>query len=58
MTPGPPDWLAPLTAEIAAAGNRPDDLALVFERLRSGLGADEAGRRWWAAFGATDASAT
>lgn len=52
------DWLEPLTTEIAAAAGRPVELAGVFEQLRIDQGADEAGRRWWAAWGATDASAT
>ena len=52
------DWLEPLTTEIAAAAGRPDELADVFERLLIDQGADEAGRRWWAAWGATDASPT
>jgi hypothetical protein len=52
------EWLEPLNAAISAAGGRADELALVFDRLQTDLGADEAGRRWWAAWGATDASAT
>ena len=45
-------------AEIHAAGGDPDALTEVFDRLRRAHGSEEAGRRWWAAFGATDASAT
>jgi len=52
------DWLGPLLDEIATAAGRTDELADVFERLRIDQGADEAGRRWWAAWGATDASPT
>jgi hypothetical protein len=52
-----PEWLDPLIAEInAAAGS--DPLAAIFDRLRTEHGSEEAGRRWWAAFGASDASAT
>ena len=53
-----PDWFEPLVAEIRAAGDDPDARADVFDRLRRTHGPEEAGRRWWAAFGATDASAT
>ena len=53
-----PPWLADLVDEIAQAAGDADRLGAVFERLRREVGAAEAGRRWWAAFGATDASAT
>lgn len=53
-----PGWYEPLVAEIHAAGGDPDALTDVFDRLRRAHGSEEAGRRWWAAFGATDASAT
>ena len=53
-----PDWLDPLIAEIREAADDPDALGTIFERLRKTHGPDEAGRRWWAAFGASDASAT
>lgn len=54
----PPDWLEGLVAEIEQAGGDAVVLGAVFERLRGEFGATEAGRRWWAAFGSTDASAT
>jgi len=54
---GEPDWLEPLINEIGAADS-PDVLGVIFERLREDLGPGEAGRRWWAAFGASDASPT
>lgn len=50
------DWLDPLIDEIAAADTA--ERAEIFVRLRDEHGPEEAGRRWWAAFGATDASAT
>ena len=53
-----PPWLADLVDEIEQAAGDADRLGAVFERLRREVGAAEAGRRWWAAFGATDASAT
>ena len=53
-----PAWLEALVAEIEQADGDADRLGAAFERLRRELGAAEAGRRWWAAFGATDASAT
>lgn len=53
-----PDWLGPLIGEIRDAAGDADLLSAIFERLRDEHGPDEAGRRWWAAFGATDASAT
>ena len=52
-----PDWLEPLIDRVIAAEG-PEALAAVFEDLRAELGSAEAGRRWWAAFGASDASAT
>lgn len=52
-----PEWLEPLIETINAADN-PETLAAAFERLRAEHGPEEAGRRWWAAFGASDASAT
>lgn len=55
---GPPDWLGPLVAEIRAAAEDPERLAATFDRLRVEHGAAEAGRRWWAAFGASDATHT
>ena len=51
-------WLEPLIAELDAAADSPARLAEIFERLKAELGAAEAGRRWWGAFGASDASHT
>lgn len=53
-----PDWLVALIDEIERARGDSDALGAIFDRLRAEHGATEAGRRWWAAFGATDASAT
>jgi hypothetical protein len=53
-----PDWLDPLVGEIREAADDAEALAAIFERLRSEHGRNEAGRRWWAVFGASDASAT
>jgi hypothetical protein len=55
---GSADWFDPLVDEIRTAADSPDELAALFEHLRTAHGASEAGRRWWAAFGASDASAT
>ncbi len=52
-----PEWLDPLIETINAAKGS-EALAAIFERLRVDYGPEEAGRRWWAAFGASDASAT
>ena len=51
----------PLRAKLGVDPTAPDvtlGWAVVFDRLRRTHGPEEAGRRWWAAFGATDASAT
>jgi hypothetical protein len=56
--PSEADWFEPLLADLRAAGDSPTRLAEIFERLKTDLGAEEAGHRWWAAFGATDASNT
>ena len=53
-----PDWLDPLIGRIADAADDADALAAIFEALTADHGAEEASRRWWAAFGASDASAT
>lgn len=53
-----PDWLAALIEEIERAQGDAEVLGEIFSRLRAEHGGSEAGRRWWAAFGATDASAT
>jgi hypothetical protein len=53
-----PDWLDPLIDRIDDAGGDGAQLDRLFARLRSDLGPTEASRRWWAAFGATDASDT
>ena len=55
---GEPDWFDSLLADIREAADSPDRLAAIFEQLRTELGGEEAGRRWWAAFGASDASNT
>lgn len=52
----PADWLEPLVDEISAADET--DRRAIFIRLLDEFGAAEAGRRWWAASGATDASPT
>ena len=44
--------------ELRAAGDDPARLAEIFARLVTDVGAEEAGARWWAAFGASDASNT
>ena len=54
----PPDWLPALIAEIERAQGDDAALGAIFARLQAEHGAAEAGRRWWAAFGATDASPT
>lgn len=53
-----PDWLEPLIDRIDAAAGDPAELDSLFAELRAAHGGAEASRRWWAAFGATDASAT
>lgn len=53
-----PDWLDSLIDQIDRAEGDPLTLHTLFADLRSTHGAAEAGRRWWAAFGASDASAT
>lgn len=55
---GEPDWLAPLAEELRGIADFPEKLAARFERLRAELGAAEAGHRWWAVFGASDAAPT
>ena len=52
------DWLEPLIDRIDAAAGDPTELDSLFAELRAAHGGAEASRRWWAAFGATDASAT
>lgn len=52
-----PNWLEPLIDRIAAAEGS-ETLAAIFDDLRTEHGSTEAGRRWWAAFGSSDASAT
>ncbi len=51
-------WLEPLVADLRAAGDSPTRLAAIFERMKSEVGAEEAGRRWWSAFGASDVGQT
>ena len=53
-----PAWLAPLVEQIRDAGDDSAAIGAVFARLEADVGAQEAGRRWWAAFAATDASET
>lgn len=53
-----PQWLDPLVDELEAAAGDPDHLAEIYSRLVADLGTEEAGRRWWAAFGSSDASHT
>lgn len=57
-SPGGSEWLEPLVDAISAAADEPDELGALFAQLQTELGEAEAGRRWWAAFGASDASAT
>ena len=52
------DPIDELTEQIAAADGDASELAAIFAELHASLGPAEAGRRWWAAFGATDASPT
>ena len=54
----PPDWLESLIDRIDRAAGDPTRLDELFTELRSTHGPAEASRRWWAAFGASDASAT
>ncbi|MEM9518957.1 MAG: hypothetical protein AAGA37_06545 [Actinomycetota bacterium] len=54
----PPDWLEALIDRIGEASGDVIQLETLFDRLRSDHGAAEASRRWWAAFGASDASPT
>jgi hypothetical protein len=51
-------WLDSLISELRAAADSPPRLTEIFERLKVELGAEEAGHRWWTAFGASDASST
>jgi hypothetical protein len=51
-------WLDALISELRAAADSPARLTEIFERLKADLGAEEAGHRWWMAFGASDASST
>ena len=51
-------WLEPLIVELRAAGDDAERLAEIFARLVAEVGPEEAGARWWAAFGASDASNT
>ncbi len=52
------EWLDPLITELRRAHDSPFELAAIFDRLKSEVGPEEAGRRWWMAFGASDASST
>lgn len=54
----PSGWLENLRNQIDRAEGEPDRLTDIFDRLRAEVGPAEASRRWWAAFAATDASAT
>ncbi len=51
-------WLDSLISELRTATDSPTRLTEIFERLKAELGAEEAGHRWWMAFGASDASNT
>lgn len=53
-----PDWLDGLIDRIDHAGGDTAALEALYAELCSTLGGAEASRRWWAAFGASDASAT